>query len=265
MKEHDFLGIAGDSSLERRNIFLYSFDSVDSTNSLARRMILSGEAKAPALFVADGQTGGRGRMGRSFYSPSDTGIYMTLVFDVTDDMSASVMRMTSAVSVAVTDAIERVTGRSVGIKWVNDLYLDGKKICGILAESFFSGERRYAAVGVGINLSTKDFPEELTGIAGSLTDDGESPFRRELTLAVCCEIFDIYEKIKQGDLSYMEEYRRRSIVLGKRVDLTVDGVTRSGVAVFVDDEGALCVRCDDGRERKLCSGEISLRISEVER
>lgn len=262
MEKLDFLGIEGDNSLDRRNICIYSFDSVDSTNSLARRMAMSGEAKAPALIIADGQTGGRGRMGRSFYSPSDTGIYMTLLFDVTEDISASVMRMTSAVSVAVSVAIENVTGRRVGIKWVNDLYLDGRKICGILAESFLSGNRRYAAVGVGINLCTKDFPEELAGIAGSLTDKKENLLRRELALATCCEIFDIYEKIRQGDISYLQEYRRRSVVLGKRVNFVADGVTSTGVALSVGDDGALCVRCDDGSERYLCSGEITLRISE---
>ena len=263
MKSCDFLGIVNDAALAERKVSVYSFDCVDSTNSLARRMVLAGEISAVSLVIADGQTGGRGRMGRSFFSPADTGIYMTLVLDVTSDSSASVMRLTSAVSVAVSRAIESVTGKSVGIKWVNDLYLDGKKICGILAESFFAGERRYAIVGVGINLSTRDFPSELADIAGSLSDADGSAFRKDLTLAVCCEMYDIYERIRRGDFSYMEEYRLRSVVLGRRVTLVRDGVIDSGVAVSVDDEGALHVRCDDGSEKALRSGEISLRMSEV--
>ncbi len=254
----DFLGICDDCALADRQISVYSFGQVDSTNSLAKRMITSSEAVAPALLVADTQTGGRGRMGRSFFSPSGTGIYMSLALDVTDYDISSVTRMTSAAAVAVCCAIEKTVGAEPLIKWVNDLYLDGKKVCGILAESFFAGDRRFVVIGIGINLSTEDFPEDIKNIAGSLGK--ETSFRRELTVAAATELFDLLARVKGGDTSYMEEYRRRSCVLGKSVDLTADGVTLTGVAVAVENDGALRVLLSDGSERLLSSGEISLRL-----
>ena len=257
-KEFDFLGICDDRALADRKIRVFSFGQVDSTNSLAKRMITSSEKLAPALLVADSQTGGRGRMGRSFFSPSETGIYMSLALDVTDRDISSVTRMTSAAAVAVCRAIADTVGRDPLIKWVNDLYLDGKKVCGILAESFFAGDKRIAVVGVGINLSTEDFPEEIRNIAGSLGKD--TSLRKALTVAVATQLFDILDTVKNGDASYMEEYRKRSLVLGKAVDFTADGVTRTGVAVAVEADGALRVLLSDGSERVLSSGEISLRL-----
>lgn len=197
-------------------------------------------------------------MGRSFFSPSGTGIYMSLAVDVTDCEVSSVTRMTSAAAVAVCRAIGKTVGIEPLIKWVNDLYLDGKKVCGILAESFFSDDRRIAVIGVGINLSTENFPEEIRNIAGSLGKYGG--VRKELTVFVACELFDILSAVRLGDTSYMDEYRRRSCVLGKAVYFTADGVTRTGVAVAVENDGGLRVVLDDGSERVLSGGEISLRL-----
>ncbi len=261
LQKNDFLKIENHPWLSERGVAVCSFLCVDSTNTLARTLVSSGELAVPALVLSDSQRGGRGRMGRSFYSPEGTGIYMTLVLDITEESLASAVKITTAASVAVSRAILSVTGKNVGIKWVNDLYLNNKKICGILAESFFTDGRRYAAVGVGINLSTYVFPSELEGIAGSIGEDGE--VRRELTASVCREIYDIYEDIKQGDTRYMEEYRSRSTVLGKQVDFVIDGIKYSGEALSVDDSGGLLVQSDDGEQRVLCSGEISLRIKEV--
>ena len=261
MEYRDFLAINGDSTLSERGISPYSFESIDSTNTIAREMTRDGRVKAPALFLANRQTGGRGRLGRSFFSPADTGIYMTLVLDVTDGQAASVTGLTSAAAVAVARGIRETLGISVGIKWVNDLYHNGKKVCGILAESFLAGERRYAAVGIGINLSTDAFPEELAGIAGSLCNAADK--RRELTLAVCRGVYDIYGELCRGELSYMNEYRRLSIVLGKEVTFIQNGVSYRGVAVSVSDDGALSIRTDDGGKTELRSGEITLRLKEV--
>ena len=254
------MNIAFDGALTSRNISVYSFDCVDSTNTVARKMTVSGDASLPSLFVADAQTGGRGRMGRSFYSPSGTGIYMSVALDVTDDGIPSVTRMTSAAAVAVSRAIESVTGISVGIKWVNDLYLNGRKVCGILAESFAARDRRYAVVGVGINLSTADFPDDIRAVAGSINNDADSDIRRRLALSVGCELFDAFERLRDGDFAYMDEYRARSVVIGKSVDIITNGAVSTGVAVSVEDDGALRIVLDDGSERVLSSGEISLRL-----
>ena len=260
MTTTDFLNLTNESSLLTRNIGVYSFDTVDSTNSEARRSVLTAKAKTPALFIANTQTGGRGRMGRSFFSPVGTGIYMTLALDVSGDKAADTVRLTAATAVAVSRAIKQVTGITIGIKWVNDLYLEGKKVCGILAESFSLGDRRYALIGVGINLSTKTFPNELCDVAGSICKtDGA---RRELALAVCREIYDAYQK---NDRSFMDEYRALSVVLGKNVRFLVEGETHEGQAVEIDGDGALLVKTNGGEIKRLCSGEITLRLSEVEK
>ena len=257
----DFLDISRNVELALRKIELYSFESIDSTQSEARRHAENGKT-APALFVADTQTAGRGRLGRSFYSPSETGIYMTLLLDVTNDPPAGVCRLTSGAAVAVALAAEDVTGASCKIKWVNDIYVNGRKACGILAQSFFAHEKRYVAIGVGVNLCTSDFPDEISGVACSLTDSTGRGKRAELAVAIACRLFDVYSALCQGDVSYMNEYRGRSAVLGKHVTFTQNGITVEGTAVAVNDDGGLCVKLADGNTVTLNSGEITLRIKE---
>ena len=153
-------------------IRLFCYGLTDSTNKRAREYCERADIApdAPALFVARGQTEGRGRQGRSFFSPEDTGLYMTLLFEAPENKD-SFTRVTALCAVAVAQGIKKVFGTDSRIKWVNDLYIDGRKIAGILAESFPKGEKRYIAVGVGVNISTADFPAELEGLAGSLTED----------------------------------------------------------------------------------------------
>lgn len=261
--KEDFLGISEDGELALRGIALSSFGHIDSTQLAARRYAEALGA-TPALFVADSQSQGRGRLGRSFYSPSDTGIYMTLLIDVTDGPTAGTCRLTSAAAVAVALAAESVTGARCLIKWVNDIYVSGRKACGILAESFFVGERRFVAIGVGVNLCTSDFPQEIARIACSLTDNATRGQRARLTVAIACNLFDLYGALCKGDVSYMDEYRRRSAVLGRRVAFLQNGETREGIAIAVDDGGGLCVKLDDGDTVTLSSGEITLRIKNDE-
>ncbi|MBO5939535.1 MAG: biotin--[acetyl-CoA-carboxylase] ligase [Clostridia bacterium] len=235
----------------------FFFPTVDSTNSEARRYAIDGNA-VPALFLAEEQTAGRGRMGRSFFSPHSTGIYLSLLLKTNDALSDPITA-TTASAVAVRQAIEAITGISVGIKWVNDLYYDGKKICGILAESFFVGADRYLIVGVGVNLSTVDFPEELQGTAGSLF--AESTTLRE---ALAAEIARrLYSILTDGESNvFMEDYRAASLVLGQDITYLQNGVARCGVAEAVDELGRLLVRHSDGTTELLASGEISLRIND---
>lgn len=259
--EKDFLGIADSKELFLRGINVFSFELIDSTQQAARRYAQNAQ-KCPALFIADSQTQGRGRLGRSFYSPFATGIYMTLLLDVTDDAPAGVCRLTSAAAVAVALAAESVTGAQCLIKWVNDIYVHGRKACGILAESFFVLDRRYVAIGVGINLCTSDFPEDISDVACSLTDGASQETRARLALSVACRLYDAYRSLCDGDVSYMDEYRRRSAVIGKQVTFIKNGEAQNGTAVSVDDDGGLCVELEDGRTVTLNSGEITLRIKE---
>ena len=236
------------------------YKTLDSTNSEARRYAMNGGA-VPALFIAEEQTAGRGRMGRSFYSPAKSGLYMSLLLDVTFDPPTSVVKLTCAAAVASARAVERILGVSTDIKWVNDLYLNGKKVSGILAEAFSVEDKRYVVVGVGVNISTADFPSELENIATSLTTervDGVAPLLGE---AIGSELLDIYADVCEGG-SFIEEYRARSMVLGKQITYFVNGESTTGVAVDITDSGGLVVEKENGVIETLASGEITLRLSE---
>ncbi len=257
--QKDFLKIADERELSERKISCFCYDCIDSTNSEARRYAEQ-TGNGNVLFLADRQSAGRGRTGKSFYSPQGTGLYLTLLIDVTDDSPASVVALTSAAAVAVAEACDGVCGTRCGIKWVNDLYIDGKKVCGILAESFAARGRRFVAIGVGINLSTDSFPTDIADIAGALTNTASDDARRGLALAVCAGVFDIYNKLRIGDFSYMRRYRERSLVLGKEIKFWQNGVESSGMCVSIKDSGALEVQLPDGHKALLASGEISLRV-----
>ena len=256
--QKDFLGLANNKALKALGIDVVCYSEIDSTNQAARRLAAHG-ARVPALIVADTQSAGRGRMGRSFYSPVGTGLYMTLLLDVTDDAPSSVVKMTSAAAVAAALSIRSATGVDCGIKWVNDIYLDGKKIAGILAESFFESGRRFVCVGVGVNVCTDSFPLPLEHIASSIGAD--SGKRAEIAVEFCRRFLKTYGEISRGDARFMEEYRELSIVLGKNVVFTENGVSHEGIASAIDDDGGLLINCEDGNVT-LRSGEISLRLYE---
>ena len=246
-------------ALCERGVHVFEYDTIGSTNTQAREYAQNG-GSAPALFVAREQTDGRGRMGRSFFSPMDTGLYMTLLLDVTDDAPTSVVRITTCAAVAVSDAIEQVCGKQTKIKWVNDLYLAAKKVCGILAESFCADGKRYVIIGVGVNLCTERFPAELDGIAASLGICGADDLRTTLAVEITERMIEIYDRARAGDITYIGEYKRRSAVLGKEVVFSSGELCGSGVAESIDADGSLHVRLSDGTEVVLNSGEISLRI-----
>ncbi len=241
-------------SREVADVRIYA--ETDSTNSEAKRYAVSG-GRAPALFLADRQTAGRGRLGRSFYSPEGSGLYMSLLLPTKPELADTVL-MTSAAAVAVRRAILSVTGKDTGIKWVNDLYLNGRKVCGILCELLSS--ERMMIVGVGINLSNGDFPEEIAHVAGSLgVSDPNGELRDTLAARCAKELLEIWETL--GDGGFMDEYRKNSIVLGDEIIYTENGVSRSGLAVDIDSRGRLTVKDSDGITHLLSSGEISVRPS----
>ncbi len=230
------------------------YPTIDSTNTEARRLLAAGTLTPPALLMAEEQTGGRGRLGRSFYSPARTGLYLTLVLRVPAGPGAAV-RLTTMASVATARAIERLTGVSPGIKWVNDLYLGDRKICGILVEAIPAAEGVDAVIGIGVNLTTADFPEELTDSAASL---GREVSRPALAAAIAEELMELAADL--SSTSYLEEYRARSIVLGRRIRCIRDGTSVPALAVGIGESGGLEVRYYDGSEETLTSGEISIRL-----
>ena len=231
------------------------YDTVDSTNTEAKRYALDG-GNVPCVFLAETQTAGRGRMGRSFYSPEGVGLYLSLLLSAEREWDP--VGVTTAAAVATRRAIETVCTIGTDIKWVNDLYYHNKKVCGILAESFFAGERRSFVIGVGINLYTTDFPEELRDIAGGLLSEKKG-LRSRLAAETARGLWML---IRQPDRTeIMADYRAHSMVLGRQITFSENGITRDGVAESIDENGHLTVRLTDGTRAELASGEISLRLT----
>ena len=234
---------------------VYYYDCLDSTNNEAKRLI-AGAKELPLLVVAETQTAGKGRLGRSFYSPAGSGVYLSLAFDG----NAQPLRATTAAAVAVVRAITELTALPVQIKWVNDIYLYDKKICGILAEAVTdtaTGRIAQVVVGIGINVTTQAFPEELSDRAGAL--DMPNLSRPALIAGVAEHLLSILNE--KTPHAYMDEYRAHSMVIGKRVRYCQNnGEVFHATALGVDDEGGLMVEHDDGVRQVLRTGEITLRL-----
>lgn len=234
-------------------------DEVDSTNLEIKRLARSG-AKNGTVVIAEHQTSGRGRLGRSFFSPTGRGIYMSLLLKPSFEEERAVL-VTTAVSVAVCRAIEKISGKQPLIKWVNDLYLNGKKICGILTEAIRdakSGKIEYIVIGIGINCAKSEFPDDIKNIAGSICEKEEEISRNELIAEIIKEINLMGNLADSRD--FIDEYKRRSLVIGK--DIRILGKTeRKATAIDIDANGGLVVKLSNGETKILSSGEISIRLS----
>ncbi len=236
-------------------------EEVPSTNDLAKRAAAEGLREGG--FVALRQTSGRGRMGRTFVSP-DGGLYLSYLLTLPIAQGAEGLCLTTAASVAVCKAVEDVCSVKPWIKWVNDLVVNGKKVCGILTEAVTRPETGEMAViiGVGLNVYTKEteFPKTLQGIAGSMVRDPAPHLLPPLAAAVLDGLWGVQAACLDG--SWLPLYRERSLVLGRPVRFARDGVMQSGVAESIDDRGGLTVRLPDGTLTTLSTGEITLRVTE---
>lgn len=245
------------SRITFKDLKIIYFESVDSTSSYLRRMLNDGE-KGTVLAVAKEQTAGRGRSGKSFYSPDSGGLYMSLLIHPRISFEA-VSSVTAKVCVSVCKSIEKITGISTEIKWVNDLYLNGKKVCGILCEAindYKSNITKSIIIGVGLNVTTQSFPEDLQGIAGSLGI--EEINRDELIAEITNGLLSIeFGSLSANDLSF---YRDRSCVLGKTINYFINGQKNTAEAVTIDGSGGLVVKNINGEVLTLTSGEISVRL-----
>lgn len=236
---------------------IYVYKTIGSTNTEARRMADCG-AEHGTLIISEEQTEGRGRRGKSFFSPSGTGIYMSIVLRPDKNMSEPQL-ITVAAAVTVCEALEKLCGCEPKIKWVNDIFLEGKKICGILTEAVMdmeSGGLDCIVVGVGINCSTAagEFPVELQGIAGSVGMKGVS--RSALTAEIYKGIMERFDSLKNPSL--MEEYRSRSMMPGKNISFVMDGEACKAKAIGINDDGNLIVQFSDGSQKVLRGGEVSI-------
>ncbi len=240
------------------HIKIITVKETTSTNDELKKLALSGE-KNTVLFIAESQTAGRGRKGRSFFSPKNTGIYMSLLLH--PDLSPEECTLiTPLCAVAIAEAIENVTDIKADIKWVNDIFVSGKKVAGILTEgSFTSAGAEYIIVGIGINLAVPEegFPEEIRDIAGSLTEKTDG--LREALIAEAVSRFMYHlSKIKSRD--FIPLYRDRLFFLGNEITvLSPDGNYRA-TAKDIDSYCRLTVKTEDGEIRTLGSGEISVKL-----
>ena len=242
-----------------QNIDIHIFDSIDSTNSHLKSILKDTSGEFTTI-IANEQTKGRGRLGKNFFSPADTGIYMSFAIKP-DTIAIEATFITTATSVAICKAIEKVTGLNPQIKWVNDIYIENKKVCGILTEAVTnveSGKLSGIIIGIGINVTTSsdDFPDDIKNIAASLSNNININ-RNELITSILNEFYILYNNYSD---SYMDEYRRRSLILNKEIYYIQNDIKYYATAIDFTDNGGLIVRNNDGKITTLTSGEITLRL-----
>ena len=241
------------------NLFIY--DSVTSTNDIAKDIAKSSCDKETVI-IAREQTAGRGRRGRSFFSPDTTGIYMSIVLRPTCPVHQLAL-LTPATAVAVAKAVEKVSGKTVDIKWINDIFLDGKKICGILCETCFDDTNKVTnvIVGIGINLCDPQggFPEDISEVASSLFGSALPDF--EAPSEICAEIISLVLEYADNleQRSFLHEYKEKMFLLGKEVNVVTPTSTYSAVATDIDVDAHLLVTLPDNSVNVLNAGEISIK------
>ncbi len=241
-------------------IFLY--DTLESTNKTGKEMAIE-RAEHGTVILTDSQTAGRGRYNRAFHSPAEHGIYMSLILRPAQLGFSTPTLVTSFAAVCVCEAIEAITDSKPKIKWVNDVFINEKKICGILTEAvtdFESGSIEWVVVGIGINFSTRssDFPKELQPIVGSIFPSGNATTTRNHLIA---EIINrmVLPNRKMDEKEMMKKYRQRLWMLGKEVMVYQVNESYKATAIDVDDIGQLIIRNESGKVLSLSSGEISVK------
>lgn len=245
------------SYLHTETLVLRVLEETGSTNAVLLALARSG-APEGRVILAERQTAGRGRMGRSFFSPAGTGIYMSLLLRPADFARASAL-VTPCAAVAAAEAIERAGGREARIKWVNDICVEGRKVCGILAEA--QPETGGIVLGFGINVYPPEggFPPELAERSGTVypRDEGDGEARAKLAAAVLDGFMDRWPDI--AEKRFLNDYRHRSLLPGLAVRVTdASGRDEAGTALYVDDDFGLVVRFASGREQALRTGEVSV-------
>ena len=236
-------------------------DCVTSTNALVRERAAEG-APEGLVILANQQTAGRGRLGRDFYSPPDTGLYLSLLLRPRQMQPQHATRITTMAALAACEAIEAVTQQQPQIKWVNDIFLESKKVCGILTEGSFNletGQLDDVVVGVGFNVypPAGGFPPEIAEIADSILQKQHSGAKSQLAAAFLNHFFQIYRMGEDAD--YASAYRARSMVIGKPIEVISPAGSRSALALDIDRDCRLIVRYEDGSIASLSSAEVSIR------
>ena len=246
-------------------ITVRAFGKVTSTNTVARDFAKRGLGQFTAI-VAEEQTEGRGTHGRKFFSPGGTGLYMSIILRP-DSRVTDTLYITTAAAAACAEAIETVSGRAAFIKWVNDVYIQDKKVCGILTEGSLDPDGRgmeYAVLGIGINVlrPVDDFPDELKHVAHWLADEPICNIRSRLAAEVLDRFIFYYKRL--SDKPFLRSYKRRMFLTGREVEFTLDGNLTSAMVLGLTDDLRLEVRLPNGEIKRLESGDVHLKILPVE-
>ena len=232
-------------------------DTVDSTNTYAKKAAADG-AKDGSVILSRTQTAGRGRRGKSFFSPCDTGLYMSIIRHP-KKQPKDIAMITVAAAVAVSEAIESLCGCEAKIKWVNDIFINNKKVCGILTEAVTDLETGIAEtviVGIGVNMTTESFPDGIDSIAASLECRGVT--RSRLAAEIINRFDRAFDMMDSPEI--IQKYRQRSLVIGKDIFILHGDEMIPAHADSINDAGNLIVTLSDGTEKVLSSGEVSVRL-----
>ena len=236
---------------------IYQYEVTDSTNTRAKELALEG-APHGTVVIADCQTGGRGRLGRSFHSPGGNGVYMSMIFRY-PCAPEQLLHLTCAAAVAACDAVEAAVGFRPGIKWTNDLVSGSRKLAGILTELICLPGEVAAVIGIGINCTQTeaDFPPEIRSFAGSLSMVCGKPTDRKQVASALIGALLKMDLNRRAEA--MADYHRDCVTLGKDISLVRGNEIRHGHALDIDECGALIVRFPDGHTETVNSGEVSIR------
>ena len=264
-KESDVLTVRGIRSLLDENckdLRPEVFVRVDSTNTKCIEKAEKGEPEG-YVAVAGSQSAGRGRRGKAFFSPAESGIYMSILLRPVGLTENQVLHFTTMAAAAVSEAIEAVSGKKTDIKWVNDIFIDGKKVCGILSEASYgihTGKLEYVIVGIGINAyePAGGFPSSISDIAGKVFDEPSIGLKNRLAAEILNRFMSYYGRLPETP--YSEEYIKRSIVTGKDVMVHKGKEMVKAHVLGIDEEFGLKVRYEDGSVEILRSGEVSIRL-----
>ena len=232
------------------------FKTVDSTNSFAKSLAQLGAVHGHTV-IAEQQTAGKGRQGKRVHSPVNQGLYLSVIVRPKLSLEYALM-ITACAAVSVARAIEAVSGLDCKIKWVNDIYAGGKKLCGILTEASVGIEQGgldYAVIGVGVNVSNTVFPKELEGIATSIRAETDKSVSRSKLAAEILNSLE-YHLGRITNEEFLEEYRRRSLLTGKRITVIQEDRRENVLCTGIDNMGRLMIRRDDSSEEALSSGSV---------
>lgn len=232
--------------------------SVTSTNSIMKDRAKK-EGGEFSVLIASHQSSGRGRLGRSFHSPSDTGLYMSILLKPQD--KSNPLFITTDAAVCCASVFERMSKKKALIKWVNDIYIDNRKVCGILTEGA-AGENGYAVLGIGINVTPPEdgFPEDIKDRAGCVFDKAVPFLREKVAVEILKEFYKIYTCGNRSNL--LCEYRERSMVIGKEIEIIKDDTHEKALVLSIDEDYSLVIKKQNGDIVRKNSGEISIKIEQ---